>query len=176
MNHTISSVDWDIEEDNTSQKESEIKITTENNVKETKNDIDFPIFKPFELTQNSYKYIIDELNNQGISLGDCLIIPNKEKFLSFLENIRDNITDIIKEFISFNDRVDPNKQKIQRRQGIAIADSDNKNAVDKEFFLNIPFNSVDSKGLIHFGNSNVYISDKRRNVNSMITPQKYFLI
>ena len=71
-----------------------------------------------------------------------------------MKEIKDSLTEIIKESIYFYFRVDPNKQKITRRQGMAIHNEDT-NAYDKESFLNIPFNSVDSKGLIHFGNSNV---------------------
>lgn len=55
--------------------------------------------------------------------------------------------------MSYN-RVDPQKQKINRRQGMAVQPNNNVE-VDKEFFLNIPCNNVDSKGLIHFGNNNV---------------------
>lgn len=146
-----SSLEWD--------EENDILITVTNDEKSVKNDEDvveeqnnpnenlnFEIFTPFIPTQpNKFKEFFNSLKSEDIDLNNCLIIKNKIEFFNFLESITDKLLSIIKEYFIIKYRIDPNRQKLFRRTGIAIK-TDRTEEIDKEDFLNIPINIPDAKG------------------------------
>lgn len=149
-----SSLEW--------EEENDILITVTNDEESEKNDnnvvneqetntnenIKFEVFTPFIPTQqNKYKEFFNSLKSEDIDLNNCLVIKNKNEFFNFLDNINEKILSIIKEYFIIKIRVDPNRQKLFRRTGIAVK-TDRNEEIDKEDFLNIPINIPDAKGFI----------------------------
>lgn len=59
--------------------------------------INFDVFQPFEPKSKKFKSLINDLSNQEINLQDCIIIPKRGKFIEYLEEISEILTEIIKE-------------------------------------------------------------------------------
>ena len=124
--------------------ETEQKIPQENGNNE--GNIQFKIIKPF--TDIKDQTVITKLKENGFNINNCLIITNKDKFLSYIINLHQSFSMLFKDLI-------PNKIK-SKRTSIRI-----QQTKDQSFnfgqFVNMPFKKEkeSEKGMIHFGNPNL---------------------
>ena len=118
----------------------------ENGKLDSTDRVNFKIIKPF--TDIKDTILSSKLKSDGIDINNCLIITNKDKFLSYIDNLHQEFSNLFRELI-------PSKIK-SKRTSIRI-----NRKRDQSFnfgkILNTPFKKEKEveKGIIHFGNPNL---------------------
>jgi len=105
QNHTESSLEWDDEEENNSlidtESKDEISLEYDKYKKKVelypKLEILSPFIPPTPDQEIKYKKFYSELESEGLNLNNCLVIKDRNQFISYIEDLTDKILSIIKE-------------------------------------------------------------------------------
>ncbi len=132
----------------TEEKEkTELSDTNENRKKDTFEQLKFNKTKTYKFDENEkerFEFIKpntlkdpslkEAFSRIGINDNNCIIIKNKDSFLSHLYDIREMLSKVLLEYITTNLlSIDPLRQQ-NRRQGFSL--DVNKGLINKEIFLN----------------------------------------
>ena len=110
--------------------------------------LNFKIIKPF--TDIKDPTIISHLKHNGFNLDQCLIITNKENFLTFFTSLHRKLSSLFKDLL-------PNRKHHFKRKHILIPQTKDNIKFDFCDIINKPFKKekYSEKGMIHFGNPNL---------------------
>ena len=105
QNHSESSLEWDDEEENNSlidtESKDEISLEYDKYKKKVelypKLEILSPFIPPTPDQEIKYKKFYSELESEGLNLNNCLVIKDRNQFISYIEDLTDKILSIIKE-------------------------------------------------------------------------------
>ena len=105
----------------------------------------FQFLKPF--TSIKDEKLSSHLKKSGYDLENILILTNKLKFKSFIDDLISTLGNLINDIL-------PEKFKLKKRQGIRLEDNNEIDILNISMSKDIQDNEV-QKNIIHFGNPNL---------------------
>ena len=123
-------------------------ISTRHTTTTQSEPLNFKIIKPF--TDIKDTTIISHLKQNGFNLDQCLIITNKDNFLTFFTSLHRKLSSLFKDLL-------PNRKHHFKRKHILIPQTKDTIKFDFCDIINKPFKKekYSEKGMIHFGNPNL---------------------